>query len=434
MRHPFTLLKSDFVRSIATLMSGNMLALIITASMTPIVTRLFTPTEFGLFALFMAIVGICSQIGSLCYERAILLPKGDVDATAVFSLSLIVLSAFVVVVATISIFFGDSIATFLRNAELADWAILIPAGIMIVGTANILRFWAVRRKQFRLISSSRVIEAVSAGSLKILFGFVLGNWSGGLILGTMLSSLVVLAILLHYLKLDSSIVQIPWKSMHSIKKAARSFRQFPIYASWNTLLTGSSRYLPVFFLSTFFGPAVVGFFNLASRMLAQPISTLSQSVATVYFQKSASQRAEEHQITDGLIKLTLALFLLGFIPFMLSAIFAVEIFTFVFGDQWQMAGFYAQIMTPWFFLLFLRAPANIIFEVCQRQHLKLIITFLNAVISIASMSWFYFEDAPPEIVIGAFVAVNSFMSIIQIISAVKIARASDRNSPIYSTD
>ena len=428
MHNPLRLFKSEFVRSIATLTSGNLLALIITVSMTPIVTRIFSPSEFGLFALFMAIVGICSQVGSLCYERAILLPKDEVEAGVVFTLSLLVLFAFVLVVTSLIIFFGTDIATILGNAELTDWAMLIPLGILIVGITNVLRFWAIRQKKFRLISSSRVIEAAVTGSLKILLGFLIGNWSGGLILGTVLGSLVVLLVLLRYLKPDVSILRIRTNSAQNIREVAESFRQFPIYASWNALLTVSSRYLPVFFLSAFFGPAVVGFFNLASRMLTQPISTISRSVSTVYFQKSASQRAAEHQITSGLVKLTLALFAFGFVPFLLSAVFAVEIFSIVFGDQWEVAGYYAQIMTPWFFLLFIRAPANIVFEVCQRQELKLFITFGNSILSIVAMSLLYFHDSKPAAVIGAFVTVNSFMSILQILLAVKVARESDRGS------
>jgi hypothetical protein len=102
--------------------------------------------------------------------------------------------------------------------------------------------------------------------------------------------------------------------------------------------------------------------------------------------------------------------------------------------MWQVAGFYAQIMTPWFFLMFVRAPAGIVFEVCQRQRQKLIITFVNAIGSIAVMLGFYFNGASTATVIGVFVAVNTVMSVVQVMLAVKIARDKDLGLLTLSVD
>ena len=52
-------------------MTGNLLAQSVTIGCAPLLTRLFTPENFGVFGLFLAIVKIISGIGSLCYERAI---------------------------------------------------------------------------------------------------------------------------------------------------------------------------------------------------------------------------------------------------------------------------------------------------------------------------------------------------------------------------
>jgi O-antigen/teichoic acid export membrane protein len=434
MRNPFALIKSEFIRSVAILMSGNLFAQVITVAVTPIVTRIYSPEEFGLFALFMAIIGVCSQISSLCYERAALLPKDESMAEAVLILSILVLLGFVLLIGLVCLFFGAEIANILGNRELESWMLMVPVGVFVTGSINILNYWALRRKQFRLMSGSRVLEAVGAAIIKIALGFLIGGWSGGLLLGAMFGSIISLVVLYHYLGLCFGVLRDTWVSRQVISEVAAEYRQFPMYASWNALLTVSSRYIPVFILSALFGPAAVGFFNLASRMLTQPIAAISNSVSRVYFQKSASQLAESKSITSDLLKLLLSLFLLGVIPFSLLAIFAVEIFTFVFGEMWQVAGFYAQIMTPWFFLMFVRAPAGIVFEVCQRQRQKLIITFVNAIGSIAVMLGFYFNGASTATVIGVFVAVNTVMSVVQVMLAVKIARDKDLGLLTLSVD
>jgi O-antigen/teichoic acid export membrane protein len=428
MRYPFALIKSEFVRSVATLMSGNFLAQAITLGAAPIVTRLFSPEEFGLFAIIMAIIRICSLVGSLCYERATLLPKKETDAEAALILSVLVLFAFVAVIGFVSVYFGKDVARFLGNIDLVPWTLMIPVGVMVLGLNNILHFWALRHKRFRLMSSSRVVEAAVGAFIKILFGFLVGSWSGGLLIGTLFGSAIALLLLFHGLFSGRMSLSAPLESVRGIKDVAVNYRQFPMFAFWNALLTTSLRYIPVFFLSAFFGPTVVGFFNLASRILAQPITAIANSVSSVYFQKSASQRANDSLIADGLLKIMLILFVLGIIPFLLLAIYAVEVFSFVFGEMWQVAGFYTQIMTPWFFLIFLSAPAGIVYEVCRRQRQKLVITFLSAVASISVMGWFYHQGESAAVVIGAFVAVNSLLSIVQILLAIKIARESDRAS------
>ena len=63
----------DFVKNVLFLTSGNFVAQIITVGATPVTTRLFTPDNFGLFALVSSVIMIASNISSLCYERAVLL-------------------------------------------------------------------------------------------------------------------------------------------------------------------------------------------------------------------------------------------------------------------------------------------------------------------------------------------------------------------------
>ena len=71
--------KSTYAKNVLTLMTGTGLAQAIPIAISPILTRIYTPEEFGVFALYMAIASILTVLVTGRYEMAILLPKKDPD-------------------------------------------------------------------------------------------------------------------------------------------------------------------------------------------------------------------------------------------------------------------------------------------------------------------------------------------------------------------
>ena len=84
--------KSEFSRNVLTLMTGTTIAQAIPIAISPILTRLYTPEDFGVVGLFGAISGIFGAIATGKYELAIMLPKKDEDAINIFALGFILTS------------------------------------------------------------------------------------------------------------------------------------------------------------------------------------------------------------------------------------------------------------------------------------------------------------------------------------------------------
>jgi O-antigen/teichoic acid export membrane protein len=82
--------KSNFTKHVLILVSGTVIAQAISILVTPILTRLYTPEEFGLFAIFVAISSVLGSIANGRFELALLLPKVDKNAFEVFKLGLII--------------------------------------------------------------------------------------------------------------------------------------------------------------------------------------------------------------------------------------------------------------------------------------------------------------------------------------------------------
>ena len=109
---------SEFFRNLLTLMTGSGLAAFITVISAPLVTRLYTPEDFGVFALFISITSVVGAIACFRYDVAIVLPRYNYQAVQLASLS-IALCVFVSLVMVVFFTVGSKyISAFLTNQKL----------------------------------------------------------------------------------------------------------------------------------------------------------------------------------------------------------------------------------------------------------------------------------------------------------------------------
>ena len=80
--------KSEFSRNVLTLMTGTTIAQAIPIAISPILTRIYTPEEFGVFALYLSIIMLFSSLVAGKYELSILIPKHDKNAKNLVLLSI----------------------------------------------------------------------------------------------------------------------------------------------------------------------------------------------------------------------------------------------------------------------------------------------------------------------------------------------------------
>ena len=81
--------KSKFSKNVITLITGTALAQAVPIAITPILTRLYTPEDFGVFAVYMALSSILVVLVTGRYELAIVVPQKDEDAINIVALSVV---------------------------------------------------------------------------------------------------------------------------------------------------------------------------------------------------------------------------------------------------------------------------------------------------------------------------------------------------------
>ncbi len=367
------LVRSSFARSVALLVSGAALAYGVTALVAPILSRVYTPADFGLLALFTSVVSILAEAASWRYEMAIVLPREEHDAIDLLALSSwIVLAMSVGALGCVAIA-GRPLAHLLKSPQLAEFLWWLPLALFALGISQAFSLWATRRKGFRLISISQVTRALGAALVQSAAGFLHAGAAGlvgGRIAGDGTAALTLGAQILHA---DRGL----WRRLLKpdpthLKRLAREFSDFPKFSLPQGLINALSQSVPAFVLAGFYDPQAVGLYAMGHRLLYLPSRFVGQSVRQVFLQRASEARAHGGDLPRLLVRTTLGLFAIGLLPALLIIVAGPQLFTFALGAEWTRAGQYAQWMVLWLFFLFVNPPAVVLTQVLRIQHLLLI--------------------------------------------------------------
>ncbi len=77
-------LRLEHIRNFMTLFSSSAFAQGISLLLAPVLSRIFTPDDFGLVALYLGILSVLSVLSTAKYEQAIMLPRKNSDAVHIF--------------------------------------------------------------------------------------------------------------------------------------------------------------------------------------------------------------------------------------------------------------------------------------------------------------------------------------------------------------
>lgn len=180
--------KSQFARGVSVLIGGTAGAQLLAVLATPLLTRLYGPEDFGVLAVFTAMLAFFTVISAGRYELAIPLPESDQDAAHVTVLGFALVLCTTLIAAVVFLVWPQQIAKAINAPQLAGYLWLIPFGVFFLGSYQVFSSWAVRKKQFSELAKTRVYQSISTlaiqlgghalGPLALLFGHAAGQGVG----------------------------------------------------------------------------------------------------------------------------------------------------------------------------------------------------------------------------------------------------------------
>lgn len=360
----FNLKQSSFLKNILIVMSGTAIAQIIAYALYPIISRLFTPEDFGIFGSFSAVVGIICSLITLDYSQALMLPKEKADALNLFCLSIISTIFITLIVSTLSII-KPSIFYNLTKTQGIWPLILFVLTIVISGINYASQAWAVRSKAFKQTSASQVIRSMGSSGSRIIFG-VFKTGSFGLIISNIIANFGATINLIRVVIPD--LISLKGKiSLSRIKSLAKEYIDFPLYSASQNFINAISSGLPVLLLTKYYGLAVAGAYAFGVNLIQAPMGLVLTALRQVLFQKACEYQNEGKGIYLLYIRTVLVLFAMAIIPSLILIIWAPQIFAFIFGARWHLAGVLARSLIIWLAVVFCNLPATIFSRIIRIQ-------------------------------------------------------------------
>lgn len=356
--------RGELARATTVLVGGTGVGQLLLILSSPVLTRIYTPEDFGVLAMYSALLAAFGVLASLRYERAIPLPAEDKDAWSLLVLSV----AIVPIIAILSglmvlLSFGEYL-TAAFNAPLASrYLWLLPIGVVLQGLYQPLNYWAIRMKAFGKIANTRLTQSVSS----ILVQVSLGLFGGplGLILGQIAGQGAGIGNLFPLVIRGKKVGSLDVSRSRLMRVAIR-YRRFPQFATWSGLITVLGNQLPAVLLLFYFGPITTGLYALGSRILQTPMILVGVAVSHVFY-SSAAEAVRTGRISTLAESAFVRLVQLALPIMAIAALAGPEAFGLVFGAQWREAGIFMQLLAPWLFVEFISSPLANLAAIMDKQ-------------------------------------------------------------------
>jgi O-antigen/teichoic acid export membrane protein len=333
------ILNNPLYKGVLILGSGTAVAQMIGIITMPIITRLYTPSDLGVLAVYSSILGIVGVGATLRYEFAYSLPKKDEDAANLFGLCLILLSVTTTVFALILLFGGEFLAYFFNLSIIEQYFWFLLVGFFGVGLYTILNYWAIRQRDYKRITYTKINQGTGGSVSKILLG-ILSFGPMGLIIGHIVSQIAGIGTLgrAMWKKERDNLKTI---SLSGMKSVAKKYKNFPIFNFPASIVNSMSTQLPPIMLLALYDSQTVGFYALAQMLVVLPGSVISGSMGQAYLGEASKMIREGSQELRSFYVRTLKHLSMIAVPLIgIPALCAPFVFPIIFGEVWAEAGWY----------------------------------------------------------------------------------------------
>lgn len=370
-----------FARHVATLASGAVLAQLLPLLFAPLLTRLYTPADFGLLTLFVVWLSSLAVLATARYELAIVLPEREEDAANLLALSLLIATVFALLLLLLVPLL--QLLPYQQIDRLGNCLYLLPLSVWLAGLMQAWTSWNNRRQHYAGNASGRMAQSLATVVVQAGTGLV-GVQQVGLVAGQFVGQLASLCAQGWH---DARATFAWRRHCHwpQMRVLAQRYRDFPRLNAPQALIASLQDLLLISLLTVLGGSIVVGLYGMMMRVLKLPAAMVGQAVAQVAYRDMAAAHAAGHPLRPLLKKTVLLLGLLALPPFGLIALYGDTLFALVFGEAWREAGRYAQMLSPYILFHFIASPLGLVPLVVSRQRETFVFTVAGTVLPLMAV-------------------------------------------------
>lgn len=394
------LTKTDVKKNLTISILGVGIGQLIHLLSTPFISRIYTPEQFGQFALFLSIMGVLSSISLMKFDFAIITGEKDDIPKINKLIQKICLFVFIAtfILFLLSYFFND------------EYKLMLFFCCMAVFAFN--RYWTFRAilnryKKFKELAISKILENIINAASTIVIG-LLHFKEIGLFIGKILG----LVIASFYLNKKNKTKLLNFKG--SLLGTFNKYIKYPKYSFPAELVANFNFNISIFLFTYFFSAIEVGFIGLTSRVLSVPVNFVSISFLDVFKQKADQDYKESNRFNTIYLKFLAVLIIVAIIISSIMFFGGPVLFELVFGKEWYKAGVYAKYIAILYSMRFISTPLSFGFEVTGRNHINLIFQSTYLILGISSIIISYYLTRDDVLCVAAYSFVVSSVYLIHV--------------------
>lgn len=395
-------LDNTLSKNILKLISGEGIGRAIGFMTAPFITRLYTPSDFGILAVFASLCVLCYPFCTLRYTLAIPLHSNEKIGINSLAACLLILVINTVIIGITLVFFHSPVLSFFSSENIDAFWYFIPLAFLLNGTAEVLSYYSTRYRDFSTIAKVTVVQKIIGASTNIVLGLFRFNVIG-LLIGNILaeSGGLSLYIRTYWKRLKEGFRNVTWKKICFVLKR---YMDFPLYRVPSQILLKTSGSLPILYFAWHSGTGTTGQISLAITMLSVPVAVVCRSVGKAFYGEIASLgRKSGKEISTLTVRIMTRLFAVSIIPFTLIICFGPWIFRTFFGAEWSQSGTFARYLCFYLIFRFVYSPiSDGIFNVFEQQKLVFWLEVSRMAIVASSLFISYIYDFSVANTIGIY--------------------------------
>ena len=346
-----------FVKNFITLLTGNTISQLIPFVVASFLTRIYLPTEFGLFSNVLALSTLFGIVSCGRLELAIPLPKEKNKAQDILFTALL-FTALVTIISLIVYIFSSSIGDFYNDQKLPNYLFYVPICVLSFGLLGVTNNWILRNKEYRVLSSIKILQSIINNFGALYFGYI-GFGVHGLLIAWLLSQFIPVVYILFKEKIS-------WNKNRFNRSVVMdvliNYKDFPLINSLHAFTDIFATQVVLFWIiSTFFGDDNLGLFTQMNKYVKAPVILITSSVSQMFYVE-VSKAINDGKLVMPFLKQTLKTTIIFAIPFIIILFFFAPImFSIFFGTKfidYGLAGEMAKCNLPILFFMFIVSPIS----------------------------------------------------------------------------
>ena len=397
-------------RPALTLFAGNVIAQSIGVALAPLLSRLYSPDDFGVLGALNALVMVSLPLVSLRYELGIPRAASERESLALLGVCGVAIAGMSALLGLGCWGFGAS--SFAKQSALGGVIYFVPIVAFASAAFDVLAMEASRRGAHGLLARSKLSQsALGVGSQLVLGTLHFGAL--GLVVGFLVNQAAGITRLFRQLVLrHPAIAQLTGSDLRA---AAHQHRAYPLYTSWSSALDSASRWSLQLAISVFWDPTVGGFIFLAERVIGRPLLLVSTSLLPVFVGDFGRALHGAPQQLRAIFFGTLwRQTLISLVWTLCVVVLAPLTFGPLFGARWQPSVVYVQVMSLAIAPSAAIFPVGYTLQLLGRQRMESLMVASKILLVTVALAGCYWLQTSALIALAVFAALQFLHALVRV--------------------